>query len=117
MRLSEIHFGVVVAALEQFLHFLNRRLTGVRAGACVAERVHGYIVQSFEEYVFGHETLLARIAVRAVVLDAVGNIEVVAHLSEHGYEKVDFFVVILAAEVEEIGYFAVAFFSPFRLWS
>ena len=105
---SEVHFGVVVAAFQQLFHFLYGRLTGVGARAGVADRVDRDVVQSFQEDVFGDEALFGGIAVRAVVLDAVRDVEVVVHLAEHGDEQIDFFVVVLAAEMDEVGNLPIA---------
>ena len=74
MNGSEINFGVVVAALEQFLHFFLARLTRVRTGTCICDGVLGNFRKSLQEYLLRYEALLSRIAVCAIVLDAVRNL-------------------------------------------
>ena len=90
---SEIDFGVVVAALQKLFHLLDGGLTGVGTRAGVADGVHGDVMEPGEEHFLGNEALLDRIAVRAVVLDAVRDIEIVVHLAQIGDERCDLFVV------------------------
>ena len=74
MYFSEVDFGVVVASLEQLLHLFLRRNTRVGAGACICDGVLGNFRKSFSEYLLRYEALLSRIAVCAIVLDAVRNL-------------------------------------------
>lgn len=92
----EVYFGVVVTALEQFFHLSLRRTTRVRARASVADCVLGNLRESLEEDVLRHEALLARVAVCAVVLDAVRDIEVVVHLAEVSDEGLNLFAIACA---------------------
>ena len=95
-------FRIVVAALQQLLHLLDGRLTRVGTRAGVADRVDRDVVQSCEEHVLGNEALLAGIAVRTVVLDAVRDVQVVVHLAQILDEERDLLIVVLAAETHVV---------------
>ena len=79
---SEIDFRVVVAALQELFHLLNRRLAGIGAGAGVADCVDSDVMQSLKEDLFGNKALLGGIAVSTVVADAVGDVQIVVHLAQ-----------------------------------
>ena len=71
---SEIHLGVVVAALEQLFHLFLTGLAGVGAGAGIGNGVLCDLGQALQEHVLRHKALLGGVGVRAVMLDAVGDV-------------------------------------------
>ena len=107
MEKSEIHLSVVIAALEQLLHLLHGGLAGIGAGAGVADGVDGDVMEPLQEHLLGHKTLVAGIAVRAVLADAVGDVQVVVQLAQERDQIGDLLIQAVAAQVDEVGNLAV----------
>ena len=82
--------------------------TGVGTRASVADRVLGDLGKACKEHVLGHEALLAGIAVRTVILDAVRDVERVVHVAQRLDEESDLLIVVRAAEMHIVGDDAVA---------
>src|SRR5699024_10718274 len=59
--------------------------------------------QASEEDVLGHKSLLAGVAVGAVELDAVGDVQVVVHAPQILDQQPDLLVVIGAAQLHLVG--------------
>ena len=114
---SEIDFRIVVAALQELFHLLNRRLAGIGAGAGVTDCVDSDVMQSLKEDIFGNEALLGGIAVSTVVADAVGDVQIVVHLTQVCDQSSDLVVIrsILVGNAHVINDNAVAFLCGFIL--
>ena len=69
--LSEINFGVVVAALQKLFHLFDGDLSEVGAGAGVCYGVLGDLGRSLKENVLENEAVFAGIAVKTAVFDAL----------------------------------------------
>ena len=63
---------------------------------------------------FGNETVFCRIAVCAVVLDAVRNLQFVIHLTQISDEELYLFVVICTAKTHKVSDYAVTLLELFR---
>ena len=86
----EVNLGVIVAALEELLHFFLARLTRVGTSASIANGVLCNFRQSFQENVLRNKAVLGRIAVSTIVLDAVRDVQVIIHLSQIFNEQLNF---------------------------
>ena len=60
------------------------------------------------ENIFRNKALLCRIAVRAIVLDAVRNIQIVIHLAQHSDKICDLLILCLSAELHIVSDVSVA---------
>ena len=85
----EIHFGIVVAALEQLFHLFDGGLAGIGARAGVCDGVDRDIVELGQEHVFRHKALFGGVAVRAVVGNAMGDVQIVVHPAQRRNEQGD----------------------------
>lgn len=81
-RRLEIHVPIVVAALEKLFHFFQVGLTRVGASAGISNGVLSNFRESFQEDVLGDKAIFAGIAVSTVVLDALGNVQVIVHFTQ-----------------------------------
>ena len=100
-RLLEVDFLVIVYSGEQLFHLLLTGLAGVGAGAGVGDGVLGDLGQTLEEHILRHKTLLSGVGVRAVVLDAVGDVQRVVHAAQVLDEQLDLFTDYAAEEEKQ----------------
>ena len=112
---SEIYFCIIIAALQKLLHLLLGRLSRVGAGACVKDRICCDVVESLKEDILRNKALLCRIAVSAVVLDAVRDVQLIVETADICDQVGNLLVIVSAAEVHIVSNHAVTLFSFFIL--
>ena len=69
--ISEVYIQIIIDAVKKLFHLLYRRLTRIGTCAGVCDRIDSDVMLSCLEDVFRNKALLCRIAVSAIVLNAV----------------------------------------------
>ena len=102
-KLLKIHCQIVIASLQQLFHFFLRGDTRIGTGAGIGNGVLCDLGQALQEHVLRHKALLGGVGVRAVVLDAVGDVQRIVHAAQILDEQLDLLVVVGTAQLHLVG--------------